>query len=63
MGERRIHDVGVREAKHKFPNRDPWQEPGLTQQPLVSRALEFEEGHQLIGICGQSIEDSFFVVR
>ncbi len=60
--ERRIHDVGVGEPKHKFPNGDPWQEPGLAQQPLVSRALEFEEGSQHIGICGQSVEDSFFVV-
>src|SRR5258708_8022281 len=58
--ERRIHDVGVGEPKHKFPNGDPWQEPGLAQQPLVSRALEFEEGSQHIRICGQSVEATFF---
>src|SRR6267378_2020495 len=60
--ERRIHDVGVGEPEHKFPNGDPWQEPGLAQQPLVSRAFELEESCQLIGICGQPVEDSFFVV-
>src|SRR6266436_8859329 len=55
--ERRIHDVGVRKPKHKFPNRDPRQKSGLAQQTLVSRAFEFEEVCQLIGICGQSVED------
>src|SRR5580700_308310 len=62
MSERRIHDVGVRKAKHQFPNRDPRQTPRLAEKPLVGRALKFEESSQLIGICGQSIEDSFFVV-
>src|SRR6266550_1163229 len=62
VGERRIHDVGVGKPKHKFPNRNPRQKSGLAQQPLVSRALEFEEVCQLIGICGQSVEDSLFVV-
>src|SRR5712691_1613599 len=62
VSERRIHDVGVGEPKHKFPNRDARKKPGLTHQALVSRALKFEEGSQLIGICGQSVEDSFFVI-
>jgi hypothetical protein len=54
--------VGVREPKHKFPNRDPRQKPRLAEKPLVGRALEFEESIQLVGISGQSVEDGFFVV-
>src|SRR5487761_233386 len=62
VSECRIHNVEVRDTEHEFPDRDPRQEPCFAEQSIVSRALQFEQSSQLIGICGQSVEDRFFVV-
>ncbi len=40
----------------------PGRSPASPSRSFVSRALQFEQSSQLIGIRGQSIEDSLFVI-
>src|SRR5260370_42503664 len=43
-------------------DRNPRQNPGLAQQPFVCRPLQCEQSTELIGIRGQSFEDSLLAI-